>query len=348
MKLFSGTSNVDFAKRVARHLGCSIANADIGWFRDGEVKINIEDNVRGEDCFIIQSTSRSIPDEDMKEGDGIRCKSVNDNLMELFILTDAIKRGSAKSVNLVIPYYGYQRQDRKDYSRAPISAAVIARFIETLNVNRVMIFDLHAGQISGFFSNNCPVDNLYAEPYFIKYIKENVDNDVVFVAPDAGAMKTNYRVAQKFGVNTCSIFKNRTNGIIDHMMLIGDVEGKDVIMIDDMIDTGGTICRAAGLLKKNGAKSIRIFVTHGLFSGSALKNIAESDIDQVVVTNTVPNPESLFMNNTKIKMIDVSWMCAEAIHRLVKGESISHLYKDYEYFLKSTTPSPMSSVELEK
>ena len=232
-------------------------------------KIGVDEN-GGEDCFIIQSTSRSICDETSAP----YCRSVNDNLMELFILTDAIKRGSAKSVNLVIPYYGYQRQDRKDYSRAPISAAVVARFIETLNVNRVMIFDLHAGQISGFFSNNCPVDNLYAEPYFIKYITDKIDGDFVFVAPDAGAMKTNYRVATKFGVSTCSIFKNRTNGIIDQMMLIGDVANKNVIMIDDMIDTGGTICRAASLLKEKGAKSINIFVLW-LFSGGTQKKKVE-------------------------------------------------------------------------
>ena len=343
MKLFSGTSNLEFSQLVANHLRCHLADASITRFKDGEVKINIDENVRGEDCFIIQSTSRSICDDESAPF----CRSVNDNLMELFILTDAIKRGSAKSVNLVIPYYGYQRQDRKDYSRAPISAAVVARFIETLNVNRVMIFDLHAGQISGFFSNNCPVDNLYAEPYFIKYITEKIEGDFVFVAPDAGAMKTNYRVANKFGVSTGSMFKNRTNGIIDQMMLIGDVKDKNVIMLDDMIDTGGTICRAASLLKEHGAKSINIFVTHGLFSGDALKNIENSEIDAIVVTNTVPNHPSVFCKSSKIKMIDVSWMCAEAITRLLNGESISHLYNDYEYFLKSTTPSPTSSIEFE-
>ena len=184
---------------------------------------------------------------------------------------------------------------------------------------------------------------MYAEPYFIKYINDKIEGDFVFVAPDAGAMKTNYRVANKFGVSTCSIFKNRTNGIIDQMMLIGDVKDKNVIMIDDMIDTGGTICRAASLLKEHGAKSINIFVTHGLFSGSALENIKKSEIDTIVVTNTVPNAPSVFSKDSKIKMIDVSWMCAEAINRLMNGESISHLYNDYEFFLKSTTPSPIES-----
>lgn len=340
MKIFSGSSNLDFSKKVCTKMKIPLSNAQISHFSDGEVKIIVSENVRGEDCYIIQSTCRSIespintllPDSTNKSS----CvPSVNDNIMELFILTDALKRGSANSVNLIIPYFGYQRQDRKDYSRAPISAAVIARFIETLNVNRVMIFDLHAAQISGFFSNNCPVDNLYAEPYFIKYIHSHIDtNNIIFVAPDAGAMKTNFRIAQKFGVDTCSVFKNRTNGVIDHMMLIGDVTDKNVIMIDDMIDTGGTICSAAKLLKDNGAKSIYIFVTHGLFSGNALEKIAQSEIDKVIVTNTVPNKDSVYQGESKIEVIDISWMCAEAVVRLNNGESISHLYNDYDYFSK--------------
>ena len=266
--------------------------------------------------------------------------------MELFILTDAIKRGSAKSVNLIIPYFGYQRQDRKDYSRAPISAAVIARFIESLNVNRVIIFDLHAAQISGFFSNNCPIDNLYAEPYFKRYIKQKIistiqeRHNIIFVAPDAGAVKTNYRLAQDFEVDTCSFFKNRKNGVIDHMMLIGDVRDKIVIMVDDMIDTGGTICKASNMLKENGALEIYVFATHGLFSKNALENIEQSSITKVIVSNTIPNPTSIFLPNTKIEQIDVSWMCAEAILRLNNGESISHLYQNYEYFLSSSNNSP--------
>lgn len=326
MKIFSGSSNFDFAEKVAISMGIELANIDIGKFKDGEVKISVLENVRGEDCFIIQSTCRSV----IPFSDTNTCyPSVNDNLMEMFIIVDALKRGSAKTVNLVIPYFGYQRQDRKDYSRAPISAAVIARMIEALNVNRVMIFDLHAGQISGFFSNNCPVDNLYSEPYFIDYIKREIKEKVIFVAPDAGAMKTNFRVAQQFGAETCSIFKHRVNGIIDHMSIIGDVEGKRVIMIDDMIDTGGTVCKASKLLKEKGALDIHVFATHGLFSGDAIKNINESEITKVVVTNTVPNNDIVLGTGTKIYQLDVSHMCAEAITRLVKGESISHLYQNY-------------------
>lgn len=348
MKLFSGSANREFAEKVAIKLGLNLADASVTRFKDGEIKLSISENVRSEDCFIIQPTCRSI---DSLNEETSCVPTVNDNIMELFILTDALKRGSAKSVNLVIPYFGYQRQDRKDFSRAPISAAVVARFIETLNVNRVMIFDLHAGQIAGFFSNNLPVDNLYAEPYFIKFIQNNIltgidntninKNQLIFVAPDAGAVKRNYRVSQKFGVDTCSIYKRRDDdGVIDHMMLIGDVQDKIVIMLDDMIDTGGTICRASYMLKEKGAKKIYVFVTHGLFSGNAIQNIEKSDIDMVVVTNTVPNKKSVFINengeSTKIKMIDISWMCAEAIARLVEGKSISHLYNNYEYFLAHT------------
>lgn len=342
MKIISGTSNPEFSRKIATFLKVDLCNVAINSFNDGEVKININENVRGEDCFIIQSTSRSVG------------KSVNDNLMELFILTDAVKRGSAKSVNLIIPYFGYQRQDRKDYSRAPISAAVIARFIETLNVNRVIIFDLHAAQISGFFSNNCPVDNLYAEPYFKRYIRQKIigdvhrTSDIIFVAPDAGAVKTNYRLAQDFEVDTCSFFKNRKNGVIDHMMLIGEVKDKIVVMVDDMIDTAGTICKASNMLKENGAKGIYVFATHGLFSKNALENIEKSSITKVVVSNTIQNLPSTFAPSTKIEQIDVSWMCAESISRLINGESISHLYQNYEYFLTSATNSPASSPSTER
>lgn len=326
MKIFSGSSNYDFSQSVSKSMGIELSSIDIDKFKDGEVKISVLENVRGEDCFIIQSTCRSV----IPFNNSDTCyPSVNDNIMEMFIIVDALKRGSANTVNLIIPYFGYQRQDRKDYSRAPISASVIARMIETLNVNRVMIFDLHAGQISGFFSNNCPIDNLYAEAYFIDYIQKEIKENVIFVAPDAGAIKTNYNVAHKFNAETCSIFKHRSNGVIDHMMLIGDVLNKTVIMIDDMIDTAGTICKASQLLKEKGARDIYVFATHGLFSGNALDNIQQSEITKVIVTNTVPNPEEVFSTGTKIHLIDVSHMCAEAISRLVKGKSISHLYKNY-------------------
>lgn len=327
LKLFSGSSNLEFSKNVANHLNIELSEINISKFPDGEIKLNVVNNVRQADCFIIQSTCRN----------NILNTSVNDNIMELFIMIDALKRGSAKTVNVIMPYYGYQRQDRKDYSRAPISASVISRCLESLNVNRVIVYDLHANQISGFFSNLCPLDNLYSESYFINYIKKNImaeyfdKNDTVIIAPDAGAMKCNYRVSLKLKCASGSIFKNRNkDGVIDNMLLMGDVNNKNIIMIDDMIDTAGTICEASKLLKNKGAKQIFVFATHGLFSKNAIERINNSNIDKVIITNTVEN--SLIKNERKFDVIDVSWLCAESIKRLIEGKSISCLYDNLDNF----------------
>lgn len=327
LKLFSGSSNLEFSKNVANHLNIELSEINISKFPDGEIKLNVVNNVRQADCFIIQSTCRN----------NVLNTSVNDNIMELFIMIDALKRGSAKTVNVIMPYYGYQRQDRKDYSRAPISASVISRCLESLNVNRVIVYDLHANQISGFFSNLCPLDNLYSESYFINYIKKNImakyfdKNDTVIIAPDAGAMKCNYRVSLKLKCASGSIFKNRNkDGVIDNMLLMGDVNNKNIIMIDDMIDTAGTICEASKLLKNKGANQIFVFATHGLFSKNAIERINNSNIDKVIITNTVEN--SLIKNEKKFDMMDVSWLCAEAIKRLIEGKSISCLYDNLDNF----------------
>lgn len=333
LKLFSGSSNLDFSKKVADHLNIELSNINLSKFPDGEIKLNIENNVRQSDCFIIQSTCRN----------NIENTTVNDNIMELFIIVDALKRGSAKTVNVIIPYYGYQRQDRKDYSRAPISASVISRCLESLNINRVIVYDLHAGQISGFFSNLCPLDNLYSESYFINYIKNNIisnklplndsntQQEIVVISPDVGAMKTNYRISLKLKCESGSIFKNRNkDGIIDNMLLMGDVKNKNIIMVDDMIDTAGTICEASKLLKKEGANKIYVFATHGLFSKNAIQKINDSNIDKVIITNTIEN--SKLKNENKFEIIDVSWLCSEAIRRLIEGRSISRLYDDLENF----------------
>lgn len=332
LKLFSGSSNLEFSEKVADHLGIELSEINLSKFPDGEIKLNVVNNVRQADCFIIQSTCRN----------NLFNTSVNDNIMELFIMIDALKRGSAKSVNVIMPYYGYQRQDRKDYSRAPISASVISRCLESLNVNRVIVYDLHANQISGFFSNLCPLDNLYAESYFINYIKKNIIKnnifnnifnitDTIIIAPDAGALKCNYRVSLKLKCASGSIFKNRNkDGIIDNMLLMGDVNNKNIIMIDDMIDTAGTICEASKLLKSKGAKCIYVFATHGLFSKNAIERINQSNIDKVIVTNTVEN--NLIKNEEKFDIIDVSWLCAESIKRLVDGNSISCLYDNLDNF----------------
>lgn len=321
MKIFSGSINPDFASKVCDHLGESLARLKIDTFKDGEVKIIVEESIRQEDCFVIQPTCRS------------ETKSVNDAIMELLIIIDALKRGSAKTVNVVIPYFGYQRQDRKDYSRAPISSKVVASCLESQNVNRVIVYDLHAGQISGFFSNNCPLDNLYVEPYFINYI-ENVlltkydKNDFIIVSPDEGGVKTNTRVASKLGCDAATIFKNRnSDSEIDTMKLMGDVNGKNVIMIDDILDSGGTACKACALLKENGAKDVYFMASHGLLSGNALENIKQSEFTKVILTNTVPHGLSVIYNE-KIEIIDVSWLCSEAIRRVQVGQSLKDLYEN--------------------
>ncbi len=319
MKLFSGSTNYDFALKVSEHLDCQLSSLKLDRFKDGEIRINIEQSVRQEDCFIIQPTCRN--------GEN----SVNDSIMELLIIVDALKRGSAKSVNVVIPYFGYQRQDRKDYSRAPISASVVARCLESQNINRVIVYDLHAGQISGFFSNNCPLDNLYVEQYFINYIEQcilkDIDiNNLVIVSPDEGAVKTNNRVASKLGCDAATIFKNRNaDAIIDKMNLMGNVEGKHVIMLDDIIDTAGTACKAAEVLKENGAKNIYFMASHGLLSGNALEKINSSCFTKVIITNTVPSSNDVFKSKL-IDIIDVSWLCSEAIRRVQEGNSLTVLY----------------------
>lgn len=321
MKIFSGSINNIFASKVCNHLGISLSKIKIEQFKDGESRIMIEESIRQEDCFIIQPTCRS------------ETKNVNDAIIELLIIIDALKRGSAKTVNVVIPYFGYQRQDRKDYSRAPISAKVIASCLESQNINRIIVYDLHAGQIAGFFSNNCPLDNLYVEPYFINYI-ENVIlktiniNELIIVSPDEGGVKTNTRVASKLGCNAATIFKNRNNeSIIDTMKLMGDVNGKNVIMIDDILDTGGTACKACELLKQHGAKNIYFMASHGLLSGNALENINNSSFTKIILTNTVPHSLEV-LNNDKISIIDVSWLCSEAIRRVQIGHSLKDLYEN--------------------
>ncbi len=327
MKIFSGNSNIQFAKKVCNHLNTHLANININRFADGEITVVIKESIRHEDCFIIQPTCRNL----------INNMSVNDSFMELLIIIDALKRGSAKTVNIIMPYYGYQRQDRKDYSRAPISAAIIAKCLEAQNINRIIVYDLHAGQISGFFSNNCPLDNLYTENYFIKYIKENIltkhnIDDIICVAPDSGAVKNNFRIAEKIGTLCDSIFKHRDGpNSIKTMKLIGDVKDKIVICVDDILDTGGTACKASILLKNHGAKEIYFFACHGLFSNNSLKKMEEeSKFTKIIVTNTVIHEEDIYKSKL-VDIIDVSYLCAEAISCQIKGLSLSKLYDD-DYF----------------
>lgn len=323
MKLFSGTTNTDFAKKVADHLSLKLSKAKVSKFADGEINVIIEDNVRQEDCYIVQPTCVNY---DLGT-------TVNDSLMELLIMVDALKRGSARKVVAVIPYYGYSRQDRKDYSRAPISAAVVAKCLESSNVDRIIVYDLHAGQIAGFFKNTCPLDNLYAEKYFKIYIQEKIAkkyDNICIVAPDEGAVKTAFRMSDRLNCSSATIFKSRNKpNEIAVMKLMGNVENKTCIMIDDIIDTGGTICRAANLLKENGAKEIFVFAVHGLFSKDAIQKIESSNISNLVVTNTIPHRKTV-LDCSKIKVIDVSRLCAEAIKRNNIGESLKELYESVD------------------
>ena len=323
MKIFSGSCNKPFALNICQHLNSKLSQLESTNFADGEIRIVVKETVRHHDCYIVQPTCRNLDDN----------KSVNDNFMELLIIIDALKRGSARTVNVIMPYYGYQRQDRKDYSRAPISASIVAKCIESLNINRLMVFDLHAGQISGFFSNNCPLDNLYSEQYFMKYIRNNIltkhsIDDIILVAPDEGAVKNNFRIASKLGCTNASIFKNRKKvNEVDSMVLIGDVKDKIVIMVDDIIDTGGTACSAANLLKEKGAIEIYFFVCHGLFSRNAIEKINKSDFTKIIITNTIPHQKHI-IENKKIDIIDVSWLCAETIKKQMNGESLNELYNE--------------------
>lgn len=333
MIVVSGNTNSDFTKRVCGHLNIKPCDSIISRFKDGESYINIKENVRHKNCFIIQSTC-SNNDNNM---------SVNDSIMELLIIIDSLKRGSASQVTVVIPYYSYSRQDRKDYSRAPISAAVVAKCLESQNINRIIVIDLHAGQIAGFFSNSCPLDNLYVDKYFLTYITTNIykelnvsEKDIVVVAPDEGAMKNIIRISQRIGCSAATFYKSRINpNEIENMVLMGEVKDKVAIIIDDIIDTAGTICRASNELCKNGVKKVYVLASHGLFSGNAIHKINESCIDTVVVSNTCYISKSIISSCNKIKILDVSWLCAEAIRRQYFGESLSQLYnydkKEYNY-----------------
>jgi len=316
--IFSGTSNPSFSNNVAKHLNTTIANANINKFANGEINIIINQSVRNKHCFIIQTTSSS------------KNNSPNDNIMELFVMLDALKRGSAKSVTIVMPYYAYERQDRKDYSRAPISAAVISKCLESLNADRIIVYDLHAGQIQGFFPNNIPLDNLYVEPYFIKYINNYILNihsnkDLVIVSPDEGAVKNAVRISSKLGCSCATIYKERKiANKVSKMTLMGNVQDKIAIIIDDIIDTGGTAIKAAETLHNCGSKKIFLMATHGLLSNNAAERLNNSLFDKVIITNTTPfNYDNKF---EKVEILDVSWLCAEAIKRQQTGESLTELY----------------------
>ncbi|MDD2358637.1 MAG: ribose-phosphate pyrophosphokinase [Thiovulaceae bacterium] len=303
-KIFAGTSSVEFAKEVCQNLDVPLAKAEIKRFSDGEISIQIAESVRGRDVFIIQSTGAPS----------------NDNLMELLIMTDALRRSSASSITAVVPYFGYARQDRKAAPRVPISARLVANMYETAGIDRVVTIDLHAGQIQGFF--DIPVDNLYGSIIFKEYIKsKNLPNPVI-ASPDIGGVARARYFAEKMGLEMVIVDKRREKANVAEVMnIIGDVTGKDVIMIDDMVDTAGTMVKAASALKKNGATSVMACATHAVLSGKAYENIDNGELDELIVSNTLVSQP-----NKKIKVLTVAPLFAEVIRRVYHNESVNSLF----------------------
>jgi ribose-phosphate pyrophosphokinase len=308
IKVFSGNSNLSFAEEVCEHLGTSLGKARVRRFSDGEVRVEIDESVRGADVYVVQST----------------CSPVNDNLMEMLIMFDALKRASAGSISAVIPYFGYARQDRKAAPRAPISARLVTDLITTAGVNRIISMELHAGQIQGFF--NGPVDHLYSSPISIPYLQALDTENTVVVSPDAGGVERARVYARHLNASLAIIDKRRAApNIAEVMNVIGEVEGCDIVIIDDMIDTAGTLCQAARVLKAKGALNIYAMATHPVLSGPAIQRLIESPIDKVIVTNTIPLSEAT-MRCDKIEVLSVAPLFAEAIRRIHDLSSVSSLF----------------------
>ncbi|MBS4240652.1 ribose-phosphate pyrophosphokinase [Campylobacter vulpis] len=304
-KIFSGSANLEFAKQISKYLSLPLSDAGVKRFSDGEISVQIDESVRGKDVFIIQST----------------CAPANDNLMELLILTDALRRSSANSITAIIPYFGYARQDRKANPRVPISAKLVADLIEAAGIDRVATIDLHAGQIQGFF--NIPVDNLYGSIVFNDYIKSKHLKNAVVGSPDIGGIARARSVAKKLGLDIIIVDKRRERANESEVMnIIGDVNGKDVVLVDDIIDTAGTIVKAAKALKEKGANSVMACCTHAVLSGEAYEKIAKGDLDELVITDTIP----LKKEHEKIKVLSVAPIFAEVIRRVYHNESVNSLF----------------------
>ncbi len=308
MKLFGGTSNPIITEEVCHYLGVDQGKITTKTFSDGETQVEIRENVRGKDVFILQSTS----------------SPVNDNLMELLIIMDALKRASAKRITTVIPYYGYARQDRKVKPRVPISAKLVADLITTAGADRVVSMDLHAGQIQGFF--NIPVDNIFAAPVLLKYIRRHFADNLVIVSPDAGGVERARAFAKRLEASLAIIDKRRdAPNISEAMNIIGEVKGKTAIMLDDMVDTAGTLVQGAKALKNRGSGKIYACCTHPVLSGPAIDRIKESPIDQLVVTNTIPLNDDA-RSCLKIKALSVAELLGETIKRIHNGDSVNTLF----------------------
>lgn len=307
LTVFTGNANPQLAKDICKHLGIALGSALVGRFSEGEIQVRIDQNVRGKDIFVIQPT----------------CPPINDNLMELLIIIDALARASAGRVTAVIPYYGYARQDRKDQPRVPITAKLVANLIANAGADRVLTMDLHAGQIQGFF--DIPVDHLFAAPVLIEHFKKFMGEDLVIVSPDVGGVKMARAFAKRLDAPLGIIDKRRIDGeSTEAMNILGDVEGKMVILIDDMCATAGSLTEAANALKNKGAKAVYAGVTHGIFSGPALERIEKSGLKEIIVTDSIPINDD--RKHPKVKVVSIAKLLAEAIKRIHNEESVSSLF----------------------
>jgi len=307
-KLFAGNSNPILAEAVARHLDTQLGKVDVGTFSDGEVNVEIRENVRGMDCFVIQSTS----------------SPANNHLMEMLIMIDALRRSSAKRITAVIPYYGYARQDRKVRPRVPISAKLVADLISTPGTDRLLCIDLHAGQIQGFF--NIPVDNIFATPVLLNAIRTRYEGPLTIISPDAGGVERSRAYAKRLDANLAIIDKRRESANVAQVMnIVGDVEGQTCVIVDDMVDTAGTLAESAVALKREGARAVYAVITHPVLSGAAVKRIAESPLQELVVTDTIPlKPDAI--DCPKIHVETIAPLLGESIRRISNEESVSSLF----------------------
>lgn len=309
IKILSCTASEELAKEIAYIVGVPVADTQVGTFSNGEISIVINESIRGADCFVIQST----------------CYPSNDNLMELLIMIDALKRASAGRITAVIPFYGYARQDRKAKSREPITAKLVANLITSAGADRVLTMDLHAPQIQGFF--DIPVDHLVAAPILSKYFKEKNIDDLVVVSPDVGGVSRARNVAARLGVPLAIVDKRRPEKNKSEVMsVIGDIDGKNCVLIDDMIDTAGSVCNAADALINLGAKDVYVACTHAVLSGPAFERIRDSRLKEVVVTDTIPLPKDKIGVTDKIRVLSVAEVMAKAINRIYQGLSVSKLF----------------------
>jgi ribose-phosphate pyrophosphokinase len=312
LKIFSGTSNVALTSAVCKYLGVRVGGAKVERFPDGEKAIKLEDDVRGRDCFVVQST----------------CRPVDENLMELLIYLDCLRRASARRVTAVIPYFGYARQDRKDEGRVPITAKLVANIITTAGADRVLAIDLHAEQLQGFF--DIPVDHLMGELVLSNYFRNKKIDRLTVVSPDVGNMKIASRYASHLGGELAIVHKKRVSGSkVEAQEVIGEVKGRNILMCDDMVATAGTVCSAAKLVKERGADRIYIGATHGVFASDALSRLKKAPIDEVVVTDTIPQNDKI-RKLDKVTVLTVSAMLGEAIKRIHRDESVSGLLNQLE------------------